>query len=128
MKKQILGLGLAGLLSVIGANTNALEINEKGFPVPDKTNARLLGSPYKVDNRVTFKVYYNEFTGDKFTEFIVRDKIEAYVISPDRKNPSKDYMIQDNNCDGIFETKYTAEEFKNGIPVPSCYFNDKEKR
>ena len=126
MKKQILELGLAGLLSVLSSNTNALEVNEKGFPVPDKSNTTLVEveTGYGEINSVTPRIYIKR-DGSGFVEFLYNGKLGAYAIFPTLIYKTNDaYAIEDTNCDGTFETK---EEFnKWGLaPISECYRNKK---
>ncbi|MBI2673036.1 hypothetical protein HYX19_02140 [Candidatus Woesearchaeota archaeon] len=122
MKKTLIGLGLASILS-LSSNLSALEVNEKGFPVPDKTNAKIVNSEintYK-DGVVEALYYHNtEEDSSAFIEVYGNDDIWLYQIYPDR-NDNRFYIIEDRNCDKIFETKYGINEPKQVIRLPDCY-------
>lgn len=124
--KKLKELGIAGLLVIIGNSANALEINVKGYPVPEINKdpdyigfiARKNTSGKEV--RGNFKEY--EEGSNLILEFTFNGKIEGYSVR-DNAGPKKSYyFIQDSNCDGIFESKYSYEEAVIGvIPVPDCY-------
>ena len=124
--KKTLGIGLAGLLTIFSQNTNALEINVNGFPIPDKTNAQQVNVVVMEIDDENF-VIVNEYLrpdGSGFVEFRVNDeKVESYGVfsNIDEDKPS-DYLIQDSNCNGKFEIKYSGKDFDKLIPISDCYF------
>ncbi|MBI2672627.1 hypothetical protein HYX19_00030 [Candidatus Woesearchaeota archaeon] len=70
MKKTLARLGLAGLLAIIGSSANALETNEKGFPVPDKNNVKPVVSSL---GNVVLKLYSLP-KGNRLEEYVVNNK------------------------------------------------------
>ncbi len=133
MKKQILGLGLAGILLGLSSNVNGLvKVDKKGFPVPYKTEAELAGMSIitgkdSSGNEVigVSLIYYKG--SNKFVyENSFNEKIESYIVFfRDDSEKEYYYMIQDKNCDGIFETKY--DEFdKDAAIIPDCYLKKEE--
>lgn len=125
MNKKLSKLGLVGILSLglLGSSAYGLEVNEKGFPVPDKTEAELVGSRVLNYNGKRIGVF-NQYMGKDesiFDEYIVNNKTASYSVFND-EDPSKSYRLLDNNCDGIFESKYGFREFnEEKVPIPDCY-------
>ncbi|MBI2673037.1 hypothetical protein HYX19_02145, partial [Candidatus Woesearchaeota archaeon] len=69
---------------------------------------------------------YKKINGyDSFLELTINDKTWTYFIFKfDPNNGPEEHItiIQDKNCDGIFETKYDIEDDLKEIKlVPSCY-------
>ncbi len=121
--KNFRTLSLVGILStgILGSNAYGLETNEKGFPVPDKTEAELVGNRALNYNGKTigfFKQYIGK-DGSIFDEYVVNNKTASYSVFND-EDPFKSYRLLDNNCDGVFESKYGLQEFNK--EVPDCYF------
>lgn len=130
MKKTLIKLGLVGILA-LSTNTSAFEVNEKGFSVPDKADFKLVHVfpfVYDTDKDIVGIVKeYKKINGyDSFDEAIINNRTWMYIVSEfDPNNSPEVFMtiIQDKNCDGIFETKYNfgdsnLEEIKS---VPDCY-------
>lgn len=122
MKKILSKLCLVGILALSGTSLNALETNEKGFQIPDKTNAALIeGGRGLIDdvNSFEFKIYKLS-NGDGLSENLINNKIWRYSITP-KNNYTWRYRLYDLNCDGIFETKQYPKDFEKEI-LPDCYF------
>ncbi len=125
MKKELSKLGLVGVLSLglLGSSAYGLETNEKGFPVPDKTDAKLMqSSPFTFMGKVVGVV--NEWdrpNGTGFNEYVINGKIASYRTYGPRI--ADEFRLLDNNCGGVFESKYGIEEFiEKKVPIPDCYF------
>ncbi|MBI2673422.1 hypothetical protein HYX19_04120 [Candidatus Woesearchaeota archaeon] len=119
--KKLLGLGLAGLLS-LSTNVNALETKAEGYEVPDKKNTNLIMKDV-IGNSNNIKLnYYTRPDGSGFAEVLFNNKTGAYIIFS--KIYELNHIIQDKNCDSVFETKYSKEEAKT-LPVPECFLNKK---
>ena len=128
MKKELSKLGLVGVLSLglLGSSAYGLETSEKGFPVPDKTEVELTdrgittGKDSSGNEVIGVSLIYYIGNNKFVYENIFNGKIESYIVYF-RDDPKKNYMIQDKNCDGVFETKY--DEFdKDATIIPDCYF------
>lgn len=118
--KSFRSLSLVGILSLgfLGSSAYGLETNEKGFPVPDKNNAKpdvaSLGN-------IVLKLYSLP-NGNRLEEYVVNNKTGLYIMVIG-SNKRESYVIEDRNCDNVFETKYSLEEFENSdTPIPECYF------
>ncbi len=131
MKKDLIKLSLAGILALSSSNLSALEVNEKGFQTPDKTNFVLVdeGPTRAFDSNKDIvngssKTYASFDTGGVYAfEYSYNGKVESYYL--DYGDSTKNYMIQDTNCDGVFETKYSGKDLyklTQVAPVPACYF------
>ncbi|MBI2672629.1 hypothetical protein HYX19_00040 [Candidatus Woesearchaeota archaeon] len=124
MKKELSKLGLVGILSLglLGTSAYGLETNEKGFPVPDKTEAEFVkGVEFEFDGGNIMRIsQYVGSDGIFFNEALINNKAAEYIIF---KKDSKEinHAIGDNDCNGIFESKYSAEEVLEKRPVPKCY-------
>ncbi len=132
MKKELSKLGLVGILSLglLGSSAYGLETNEKGFPVPGKNNTELAGEKSNVftnekgDLLIIDRLLYRKADGSGFTEVLVNGKTAIYRIFPTSIDNTNDYFdIEDNNCDGVFETKYNKSDPEaNERDLPLCYY------
>lgn len=134
MKKKLMGLGLAGILALSSQNLNAIETNEKGFPVPDTTNYRLAEVEFLIDLKKDIttidEMYISNDQKEAFVKKLVNGKPWMYFIAPktakDSGNIEDTYVLEDKDCDGKFETKYTYKEAedldsKGAVVLPDCY-------
>ncbi|GEM_PF-7100214 len=137
MRKTILGLSLAGILSIVGANTNALETKADGYEIPDIKNAKLFVTEKFNDSpKVIANAYLQATEIDEILifEISINDKVYLYDTYKDpygtldsRRHSS--HVIVDRNCDGVFETKYNFEDMEkmDEKDIPSCYLNKEDK-
>ncbi len=134
MRKKLIELGLAGILALSSQNLNAWETNEKGFPIPDKTDYRLVDIEFLIDmEKDTVTVDEGYISNDQtkaFLKKLVNDKPWMYFIAPkiakNGGNIEDTYVLEDKDCDGKFETKYSYKEAedldsKGEIVLPGCY-------
>lgn len=127
MKKTLIGLGLVGVLSVLGPQVNALEIKTEGFKLPEKYKlAKEIKREHKKlgNSLIGTWVDYKHEDGSGYRKVLMNDLIWWYVIFPKKHDDySQVYGIADNNCDGIFETKYDNKEEVEWVTViPPCYY------
>ncbi len=131
--KTLRSLSLAGILGfgLIGSSAYGLEVNEKGFPVPEKAKLEFKGSmgiiPNKPDSnepdvkRKVEYVLYESSEGNGLIEILVGNRLYGWDVNDN--NLVKSHKVRDNNCDGIFESKYSFNEYiKEKIQIPDCYF------
>ncbi|MBI2673136.1 hypothetical protein HYX19_02650 [Candidatus Woesearchaeota archaeon] len=127
MKKATI-LGLAGLLSIVGANSSALETKEDGYEILDVKNAKLFHRELTRESpkvEVNIYLYPTEIDEIPILKILIDNKPFMYAAKKDTYKHAKEavYFLADNNCDGIFETKYTNEEMENmkEEDIPACY-------
>lgn len=132
MKKTLIGLGLAGILSVLGPQVSALEVNVDGYAVPSKENTEVIEEKDMTtsENDKIFRIMFKRYIkpdGTGFNELTINGRTISYRIFTAKLGASdyagdiaNSYVIEDSDCDGIFETKAggTEEVLK---PLPDCY-------
>ncbi len=122
MRKKLIGLGLAGILALSSSNLSALETNEKGFPIPNKAEAESVrGMKFEFEGGNMMEI--NQYLGSDgifFNEVLINNKAAEYVIFK-KENEEIDYVLGDNDCNDVFETKYSAEDVLEKRSVPKCY-------
>lgn len=103
-------------------SANAVEINEKGWPVPDLKGYTKAGEEYQDDDNDGFKeTLYEEFHHKTKTIYIgkYRTTKRTWAWSQGGDDfPQRPYLIYDRNCDGIFEEKYINGEDWEVSPPP----------
>jgi hypothetical protein len=142
-KKICTGLGVLALGAIIGSGIcYSKEINLKGHEIPDVSQANKLGDRYedltdKIEGKETLFDYYLVKNPKEDVDYIeiavasVKGKIFAYGITTAYKQKGGTvedfYTIYDEDGDGIFETKYTADETYNkhieGSMLPEWVLN-----
>ena len=129
MRKLII-TSLVVLSSIYGSNLNALEeINEKGYPIPSEKGMRLIKeefSKYVGDYFDTYTYVKEDSSG--FRVHVVNDLPWFYEIFPKKlddydflNDKSELYILEDRNCDGVFEKKDTLQAAMNTRDLPDCF-------
>ncbi len=122
--KTLRSLSLVGILGLglLGSSAYGLETNEKGFPVPDKTKAKIVDREINTYSDGVIEVLYYRSTDDRgaFIEVYGNDNVWLYQVYPDIEK-DRFHIIEDRNCDKLFETKYGIDEPKQIIKLPDCY-------
>ncbi|MBI2673134.1 hypothetical protein HYX19_02640 [Candidatus Woesearchaeota archaeon] len=133
-KATILGLGLAGILSIAGQNSSALEVNAKGFDLPNKNEYTPMVQMEMRDDKGNIMefLYYFRSEKDAFAEIRFNGNLGAYALYQSIEDlidmsMDKVYVLQDNNCDGVFETKYQFNEEVPDKLMPKCYLEKGKK-
>ena len=70
-------------------------------------------------NESLIKRYTNE-AGESLFSFTTGDRVWAWsfaIVVGDQLDPTKSYLIRDNNCDGVFDEKYRTDE---DFQIPAC--------
>jgi hypothetical protein len=114
------------LLIVTGAYVGAKEVNTRGYDVPSLKNYTYkrtvnVDTDVPEDGKKETQISrYEKSENEVVFKFDYKGKTWAWGIGnnhKDKKDQINNYTIVDENCDGIFETKYTrSEEYE----IPQC--------
>lgn len=102
---------------------SAMETKEEGWPVPDMTGYTFKTSGYldkdkeKDGVKETLLEIWEDSKGNHINKYITNGITWAYCTVSNPKDPSRDHVIRDPNCDGKFEEKYDPYEL---FYLPNC--------